>query len=54
MSREFLESFEDGDMIVEVYKDGDEIVMEAEYKDDEYDNIYGDVDVSRAYSDDVD
>jgi len=54
MPREFLESFEDGDMIVEVYKDGDEIVMEAEYADDDYDDIYGEVDTSRVYSDDAD
>lgn len=44
--REFVESFWDGDEYVEVYKDKDGYIVEVEYDDEDYDDIYGPTDVS--------
>lgn len=51
--REYVETFRDGDMVVDVYKDEDGYIMDCNYEDDtDYEDIYGPTDVSGEYDHD--
>ena len=46
MSREFLESYEEDGMTIDVYMENGEIMMDVNESDNDYDDIYGPTDVS--------
>lgn len=51
MPKEFIESYREDGLYIEVYKDEDGYILEAEEDDDdEYEDIYGPTDVSGNYS----